>query len=162
MAPQPDPTDRAARILAERGPEDRLDAFMMLAGQDFLWRTPRPGSDGPGADFAEAVRRHEAETGRMLARRPRPPVFGAIRYRRSERTREVAVLLGGRLLGWIVARGRVRRTHPVWSLADLPIVLGRSYREMCEEPLRPLAGAERRVTRLAYVHLVEPGPGDGS
>ena len=30
MAQRPDPTERAARILTERGPEDRLDAFMML------------------------------------------------------------------------------------------------------------------------------------
>ena len=156
MAFPSDPTERAALILAERGPEDRLDAFMMLAGQDDLWRRPRPGTDGPGADFAEAVRRHEAETGRVLARRSWPPTFGAVRYRRSERRREVAVLLGGRLLGWILARGRVRPTDPAWSLDDLPIVLGRSYREMCGEPLRPLAGAECRVTELAFVHLVEP------
>ena len=39
MAQRPDPTERAARILAERGPEDRLDAFMMLTGQEYLWRT---------------------------------------------------------------------------------------------------------------------------
>ena len=161
MAPQPDPTERAALILAERGPEDRLDAFLMLARQDFLWRTPRPGTVGPGADFAAAVRRYEAETGRVLARRQRPPVFGVVRYRRSDRTREVAVRLGGRMLGWIVARGRVRPIDPVWSLADLPIVFGCSYREMCDEPRRPLADAERRVTELAFVHLVEPGAGDG-
>ena len=29
---------KAARILAERGPEDRFDAFMMLAGLEYLWR----------------------------------------------------------------------------------------------------------------------------
>ena len=162
MSYDPALTERAARILAERGPEDRLDAFKMLAGQDDLWRRPRPGTDGPGADFAEAVRLHEAETGRVLARQTRPPGFGVVRYRRSERTREVAVWLGGRMLGWIVARGRGRRTDPVWSLADLPIVLGRSYPEMCGEPLRPLAGAERRVAELAYVHLVEPGAGEAA
>ena len=38
MTLRPDPTERAARILADRGPEDRLDALMMLAGQDYLWR----------------------------------------------------------------------------------------------------------------------------
>ena len=44
MAPRPDPTERAARILAERGPEDRLDAFMMLTGQEYLWRMQGPAS----------------------------------------------------------------------------------------------------------------------
>ena len=38
MTLRPDPTERAARIFAERGTEDRLDALMMLAGQDYLWR----------------------------------------------------------------------------------------------------------------------------
>ena len=33
-------TERAARILIERdpGPGDRLDAFLLLAGQEYLWR----------------------------------------------------------------------------------------------------------------------------
>ena len=33
-------TERAARILIERdpGPGDRLDAFLVLAGQEYLWR----------------------------------------------------------------------------------------------------------------------------
>ena len=51
MIPRPDPTERAARILAERGPADRLEAFMMLAGQDYLWRM-----QGPDA-LAELARR---------------------------------------------------------------------------------------------------------
>ena len=38
MTLRPDPTERAARILAERSPEDTLNAFMVLAGQDYLWR----------------------------------------------------------------------------------------------------------------------------
>ena len=46
MAQCHDPTERAARILAERGPEDRLDAFMMLTGQDYLWRMQGPASGG--------------------------------------------------------------------------------------------------------------------
>ena len=52
-----DATMRAARTLIDRapGPGTRLDAFLLLAGQETLWR-----SDGPGADFAEAVRRYEA------------------------------------------------------------------------------------------------------
>ncbi len=162
MAQRPDPTERAARILAERGPEDRLDAFMMLTGQEYLWRMQGPERDSPGADFAEAVRRYEAETGKVLARQTRPPSFGAVRYYRPDRCREVAVWLGGRLLDWISTRERGRRTDAIWSLRALPIVLGRSYREMCAEPLRPLADAERRITELAYVHLVEPGAGDGT
>ncbi len=34
-------TERAARILIERdpGPGDRLDAFLLLAGQEYLWRS---------------------------------------------------------------------------------------------------------------------------
>ena len=91
MALRPDPTERAARILAERGPENRLDAFTMLAGQDYLWRMQGPERDSSGADFAEAVRHYEAETGRVLARQTRPPNFGVVRYYRPDRTREVAV-----------------------------------------------------------------------
>ena len=57
---------------------------------------------------------------------------------------------------------RGRRTDAIWSLGALPIVLGRSYREMCAEPLRPLADAERRTTELAYVHLIDPGATDAA
>ena len=160
MAQRPDPTERAARILAERGPEDRLDAFMMLTGQEYLWRMQGPQWDSPGADFAEAVRRYEAETGRVLARQTRPPSFGAVRYYHPDRCREVAVWLGGRLLDWISTRERGRPADAIWLIGSLPVVLGLSYREACAEPLRPLAGAERRITELAYVHLVDPGAGD--
>ena len=56
-----DATMRAARILTDQdpGPGDRLDAFLLLTGLEFLWRR-----DGPGADFAEAVCRYEAVSGR--------------------------------------------------------------------------------------------------
>ena len=84
-----------------------------------------------------------------------------MRRRRAERMREAAVWLGGRLLGWIFTRERGRPADAIWRLGDLPVVLGRSYREACAEPPRPLADAERRVTELAYIHLVDPGAGDG-
>ena len=160
MTLRPDPTERAARILTERGPGDRLDAFMMLTGQEYLWRMQGPERDSPGADFAEAVRRYEAETGRVLARQTRPPRFGVVRYRRSERCREAAVWLGGRLLDWIFTRERGRPGDAIWLIGSQPVVLGRSYREACAEPPRPLADAEHRITELAYVHLVDPGAGD--
>ena len=56
-------TGRAERLLIDResGPGSRLDAFLLLASQEYLWRTA-----GPGADFAEAVRRYEA-AGRVAA-----------------------------------------------------------------------------------------------
>ena len=162
MTPRPDPTERAARILVERGPEDRLDAFMMLTGQEYLWRMQGPESDAPGADFVEAVRRYEAETGRVLARQTRPPSFGVVRYRRAERCREAAVWLGGRLLDWVFTHERGRPTDAIWCLGTLPVVLGRSYREANAEPPRPLADAEHRITELAYVHLVDPGDTDGA
>ena len=75
----------------------------------------------------------------------------------GKRTREVAVRLGGHLLDWIFTRERGRRRDAIWRLGALPIVLGRSYRETCAEPPRPLSDAERRVTELAYIHLVEAG-----
>ena len=56
-----------------------------------------------------------------------------MRYYRPDRCREVAVWLGGRLLDWILTRERGRP-----------------------------ADAERRITKLAYVYLVEPGAGDGA
>ncbi len=83
MTLRPDPTERAARILAERGPKDRLDTFMMLSGQQYLWRMQGPERDRPGADFAEAVRCYEAKTGRVLARQTHPPSFGIVRYRQT-------------------------------------------------------------------------------
>ena len=56
-------TAYAARLLIDHGPGSRLDAFLHLAGQEFLWR-----GAGPVADFVEAVRRYEAARGRALPR----------------------------------------------------------------------------------------------
>ena len=147
MALRPDPTERA---------------FMILASQEYLWRMQGPESDTPGTDFAEAVRRYEAETGRVLARQPRPPSFGTVRYYHPDRCREVAVWLGRRLLDWILTRERGRPADAIWLIGRLPVVLGLSYREACAEPPRPLVDAEHRITELAYVHLVDPGAGDGA
>ena len=148
-------TERAAPILAERGPgpRDRLDAFLMLSGQDFLWRR-----DGPRADCGEAVRIHEARTGEALPRPASLPSFGVARRRGAGR-REVAIWLAGHFLGWIVGRGRpCRATDRVWRLgAILPVCLGLSHEAACREPPRPLADAERRVTELARANLIDPG-----
>ena len=148
-------TERAALILAQRdpGPRDRLDAFLMLSGQDFLWRR-----DGPRADFGEAVRIHEARTGEALPRPASLPSFGVARRRGAGR-REVAVWLAGHFLGWIVGRGRpCRATDRVWRLgAILPICPGLSHEAARREPPRPLADAERRVTELARANLLDPG-----
>ena len=116
-------TERAARILIERdpGPGDRLDAFLLLAGQEYLWRR----RDRPGADFGEAVRMYEAAAGRRLPRPTSLPFFGAVKRRRIERRREVAVWLAGRFLGWLYSpdgRGRASDTdwRPVRQPVDLP------------------------------------------
>ena len=72
-------TGQAARMLVQRDPApgDRLDAFLFLAGQEYLWRT-----DGPGPDFGEGrlhLRdRHrqdptEARVAPRLRRRQAPP-----------------------------------------------------------------------------------------
>ncbi len=58
---------------------------MMLTGQEYLWRTQGPKRDSPGADFAEAIRRYEAKTGRVLARQTHTPGFGAVRHYRYKR-----------------------------------------------------------------------------
>lgn len=128
-------TEYAALVLAERdpGPRDRLDAFLMLSGQDFLWR--RDGSSpGPGADF------------------------GVAKHRGAGR-REAAVWLAGRFLGWIVGRGRpCRASDRIWRLdGSLPICLGLSHEAARREPSHPLADAERRVTELARANLLDPG-----
>ena len=98
-----DATVRAARMLIDRepGPATRLDAFLLLAGQEYLWRR-----DGPGADFAEAVRRYEAAAGTTLARPLSPPSFGVVKWRGAERRHEVAVWLAGRFLGWLASPTR--------------------------------------------------------
>ena len=69
-------TERAAQLLIDRepGPDSRLDAFLLLAGQESLWRTA-----GPGADLPEAVRRYEAAAGRELPRATSLPSFGALK-----------------------------------------------------------------------------------
>ena len=157
MSHDRDATEYAALVLAERdpGPRDRHDAFLMLSGQDFLWRRDGPGS---GADFGEAVRIHEARIGQTLPRPKSLPSFGVAKRRGAGR-REAAVWLAGRFLGWIVGRGRpCRATDRVWRLdGPLPISLGLSHEAARREPPRPLAAAERRVTELARANLLGPG-----
>ena len=150
-----DATMRAARTLIDRapGPGTRLDAFLLLAGQETLWR-----SDGPGADFAEAVRRYEAAAGITLARPPSPPSFGVVKWRGAERRHEVAVWLAGRFLGWLSSpTRRCCRSACDWR-ADtrLLVSLGLSHRDVRDEPPRALPDAERRVTELALAGLVDP------
>ena len=69
-------TERAVRLLIDRapGPGSRLDAFLLLAGQEYLWR-----GVGPGADFPEAVRRYEAAIGRTLSA-SLTPSYGVDRF----------------------------------------------------------------------------------
>ena len=148
-------TEYAALILAERdpGPCDRLDAFIILAGQDPLWLR-----NGPTADFDEAVRIHEARTGEVLPRLTSLPSVGVAR-RRGAGHREAGVWLAGCFLGWIVGCGRpCRASNRIWHLDNsLSISLGLSHEAACREPPRPLAGAERRVTELARANLLGPG-----
>ena len=89
-------TKRAARILIgqDLGPGDRLDALLLLAGQEFLWRR-----DSPSADFAEAVRRYEVAARCVLWRSMALPSFGVVRWRAAECCHEVGVRLAGRFLG---------------------------------------------------------------
>lgn len=148
-------TEYAALILAERdpGPCDRLDAFLILAGQDSLWLR-----DGPTADFDEAVRIHEARTGEVLPRLTSLPSVGVAKRRGAGR-REAGVWLAGRFLGWIVGCGHpCRASSRIWRLDNpLPICLGLSHEAARREPPRPLAGTERRVTELARANLLDPG-----
>ncbi len=150
-------TGRAARILIERdpGPGDRLDAFLLLAGQEYLWRR----RDRPDADFGEAVRMYEAAAGRRLPRPASLPFFGVVKRRRSERRREVAVWLAGRFLGWLYSPdGRGRASDTDWRPgASLLIGLGLPYETALKEPPRSLPHAERRVTELAIANVVDPG-----
>ena len=149
--------ERAVRILIERdpGPGDRLDAFLLLAGQEYLWRR----RDRPGADFGEAVRMYEAAAGRRLPRPASLPFFSAVKRRRSERRREVAVWLAGRFLGWLHSPdGRGHDSDTDWRLdGSLSICLGLSYEAAQKEPPRSLPHAERRVTELALANVVDPG-----
>ena len=147
-------TMRAARILIDRspGPATRLDAFLLLAGQEPLWRRL-----GPGADFAEAVRRYEAAAGTTLARPLSPPSFGVVRWRGAERRHEVAVWLAGRFLGWLSSpTRRCCRSACDWR-ADtrLLVSLGLPHAAARDEPTRALPDAQRRVLELAFASVVD-------
>ena len=136
-------TMRAARILIDRapGPATRLDVFLLLAGQEPLWRR-----DGPGADFAEAVRRYEAAAGTTLARHLPPPSFGVVKWRGAERRHEVAVWLAGRFLGWLSSpTPRCCRSACDWR-ADtrLLVSLGLSHAAARDEPPRDRNRTRRR------------------
>ena len=152
----PDLTMRAARILIGQDPGhgDRLDAFLLLAGQEFLWR-----SEAPGADFAEAVHRYEAATGRTLPRPAALPSFGVVKWRGAERRHEVGVWLAGRFPGWLWSPTRRRaRTACDWRADDrVLIALGASHAAVRSEPTRSLDGAERRVTQLAIANILGAG-----
>ena len=150
-------TERAAGLLLDRapGPRSRLDAFLLLAGQDSLWC-----GAGPGADFAEAVRRYEAAIGRALPRAASLPSFGVVKWRRDERRSEVAVWLAGRFLGWLASPSRGRADAGDWRAeARLLASLGVARETARTEPPRLLLDAELRVVELARVHVVEPGAG---
>ena len=150
-------TERAARLLLDRqpGPGSRLDAFLLLASQEVLWR-----GAGPGADFAEAVRRYEAATGRALPRAASLPSFGVVKWRRDERRSEVAVWLAGRFLGWLASPSRGRADAGDWQ-ADERLLAGIGVaRETARaEPARALLDTELRIIELARLHVVEPGAG---
>ena len=148
-----DATMRAARILIDQdpGPGDRLDAYLLLTGQEFLWR-----GDGSGADFADAVRCYEAVSGRTLPRPASAPSFGVLKWRGADRRHEVAVWLAGRFLGWLSSPTRRRcRTACDWRADDrVLIALGASHAMVRSEPPRPLDDTERRVTELALANVI--------
>lgn len=149
-------TMRAARILIDQdpGPGDRLDAFLLLAGREFLWR-----GEGSGADFAGAVSRYEAATGRTLPRPDALPSFGVVKWRGAERRHEVGVWLAGRFLGWLWSPARHRpRTACDWRADDRVLVaLGASHAAARSEPPRSLDSAARRVTQLALANVLGVG-----
>ena len=146
-------TAYAARLLIDRVPGCRLDAFLHLAGHDFLWR-----GAGPGADLAEAVRRYEAAIGRALPRAASLPSFGAVKWRPAERRSEVAVWLAGRFLGWLASPSRDRADAGDWRAeARLLAGLGVARDAARIEPARGLLDTELRVIELARVHVVEAG-----
>ena len=150
-------TGRATRLLIDRepGPCSRLDAFLLLTGQEYLWR-----GAGPGADFAEAVRRYEAATGRALPRAASLPSFGAVKWRRDERRSEVAVWLAGRFLGWLVSPSRGRADAGDWRAEERLLAgIGVARETVRIEPARGLLDTQLRVIELACVHVVEPGAG---
>ena len=146
-------TAYAARLLIDREPASRLDAFLLLAGQESLWRTA-----GPGTDFAEAVRRYEAAIGRALPRAGSLPSFGAVKWRRAERRSDVAVWLAGRFLGWLASPSRGRADAGDWRAeARLLAGIGVARETARTEPARGLPDTELRVIELARVHVVERG-----
>ena len=148
-------TGQAARMLVQRDPApgDRLDAFLFLAGQEYLWRT-----DGLGPDFGEAVCIYEIATGKTLPRPASLPVFGVVKHRR-----EVAVWFAGRFIDWIYSRDRARRCDKIWRLGDgLLIGLGLSHEAACKELSRSLDDAEHRVTELALANVADPGIADST
>ena len=148
-------TAYAARLLIGRAPGRRLDAFLLLAGQEVLWR-----GAGPGADFAEAVRRYEAAIGRALPRATSLPSFGAVKWRRAERRSEVAVWLSGRFLGWLASAGPGRADAGDWRAEGRLLAgLGVTRDTARTEPARGLLDTELRVIELARVHVVERGAG---
>ena len=143
----------AAHLLIGREPGSRLDAFLLLASQQYLWR-----GAGPGADFTEAVRRYEAAIGRALPRAASPPSFGAVKWRRAERRSEVAVWLAGRFLGWLASRSRGRADAGDWHADERLLAgLGVAPETARIEPPRMLLDTELRVIELARMHVVEPG-----
>ena len=153
-------TGQAARMLVQRDPApgDRLDAFLFLAGQEYLWRT-----DGPGPDFGEAVCIYEIATGKTLPKPASLPVFGVVKHRRAEPRREVAVWFAGRFIDWIYSRDRGRRCDKIWRLGDgLLIGLGLSHEAACKELSRSLDDAEHRVTELALANVADPGIADST
>ena len=148
-------TAYAARLLIDRAPDSRLDAFLLLAGRESLWR-----GAGPAADFAEAVRRYETAIGRALPRAVSLPSFGAVKWRRAERRSEVAVWLAGRFLGWLASPSRARAHTGDWRAeARLLAGIGAARETAHTEPARGLLDAELRVVELARVHVVERGAG---
>ena len=146
-------TAYAARLLIDRAPGSRLDAFLLLAGRESLWRTA-----DPGADFAEAVRRYEAAAGRALPRAASLPSFGAVKWRCDERRSEVAVWLAGRFLGWLASPSRGHADAGDWRAeARLLAGIGVARETARTEPARGLLDTELRVIERARVHVVEPG-----
>ena len=153
MAFDAEATMRAAGILVgqDSGPGDQLDAFLLLAGREFLWQR-----DGPGAHFAGAVRRYEATSGRILPRPAALPSFVVVKWRGAERRHEVGVWLAGGFLGWLSSPTRRRpRTARDWRADHRVLVaLGASHAAARNEPPRSLDGAERRITQLALANIV--------
>ena len=146
---------RSCSSIASPGPGSRLDAFLLLASQQYLWR-----GAGPGADFAEAVRRYEAAIGRALPRAASLPSFGVVKWRRDERRSEVAVWLAGRFLGWLASPSRGPVDAADWRAEERLLAgIGVARETARLEPARGLLDTELRVIEVARLHVVEPGAG---